>query len=386
MTAYRVLIALLLALLSAILPRYSVFAHTSRLSAPLLSPATFTIPGSNVASAGPVLDEHHIVYGVASPRRHAPTCVSCGAAPFTGFHLQVYIRLFQIGSTGGIVVSEPRLLFTGPRGAQLAFMSFRHGWLIYETDLPGDRWILLARNVVSGRQVLLDSPQREGAPSRFLHAGSDGRTVVWQSWTKIGRQTVSVIRSYSLITGKRHLLLSGGTGQDFFYASPEVSGDRLVFDREYPDGTAQLFLASMATGRVRALTPLHQINRAAAIAGNVLVWVHGSIALGHTHGLVVENLATEYRVALAHSSAQLPRIAAGRYIAFAVVYRNTSVQIYDARTGVRRTISPRTPLVGPGSSSGQVETGGHAILFALLAPCGGAVYPCAGRFMLVAVP
>jgi hypothetical protein len=71
----------------------------------------------------------------------------------------------------------------------------------------------------------------------------------------MGGTVVSTIRSYSLTTGQRRLLLSGGTGQDFLYGSPAVSGDRLVYERGLPDGTAQLFLEIMATGRTRALTP-----------------------------------------------------------------------------------------------------------------------------------
>jgi hypothetical protein len=378
----RILIGLLLVLLGITLPQHSAFARTPRLAVRSLSPAIFTIPASNVSNAGPVMDEHHVVYGVASPRMHAPTCVSCGDAPFTGFHLRVYIRIFLIGPTGGIVVSQPWLLFTGPRGAQIAFMSFHHGWLTYLTYLPGDRWTLLARNVVSGRQILLDSPQREGVPSRFLHAGSDGRTVVWQSWTRLGGKTVSVIRSYSLITGQRRLLLAGGAGQDFFYDSPEISGDRLVFTREYPDGTAQLFLASLTTGRVRALTPLHQINREAAIAGDVLVWLHGK----STRGLVVLNLSNGHRLALSHSSAQLPRIAAGRYIVFATDYGHTSVQVYDTHTNQRRIIAGPTPSGGAGSNGEQVKVGGRVILYSRANLCGSPNYVCPGHIVLVAVP
>jgi hypothetical protein len=124
----------------------------------------------------------------------------------------------------------------------------------------------------------------------------------------------------------------------------------------------------------------------AAIAGDVLVWVYGSIALGHTHGLVVENLATGQRVALPHSSGQLPRIAAGRYVVFAAVYRNTSVQVYDTRTHQRRTVTPQNPAVGPGSSGGQVEAGGHAFLYSVLASCGSTGALCPSRFVLVALP
>jgi len=400
----RRLIALLVALAVTVLPQQrAASAATPRTTTghhivPLhvasvpLSPAAFTVPASNVAFASPVLDEHHVVYAVAWPRmytlphKHDPTCATCGGAQSTAFHMQIYIRLFQSGS-GGIVVSQPRLLFTGPRGAQVAFMAFHHGWLIYETYLVGDRWALFARNVVSGRQILLDSPRQEGMPSRFVQAGSDGSTVVWQGWRRMGGTVVSAIRSYSLLTGQRRLLLSGGTGQDFFYGSPAVSGDRLVYERGVPDGTAQLFLEIMATGRTRALTPLHQLNGEAAIAGNVVVWVHGSLAIGHnTHGLVVLNLANGHRLALTHSPAQLPRIAAGRYVVFGTVDTHTSVQSYDTRTHQRRTLTAGRPLVGPGSSDGQVEAGGHVVLYSLLTVCGGVSFPCPERFVLVALP
>ena len=399
----RRVLALLVALAAVFLPQqqHTISAAAIRATTyhimPLhvaslpLSPAVFTVPASTVASASPVLDEHHVVYGVAWPRmyalphKHDPTCATCGGAQSTAFHMQIYIRLFQSGF-GGTVVSQPRLLFTGPRGAQVAFMAFHHSWLIYETYSPGDRWTLFARNVVSGRHILLDSPRQEGVSSRFVNAGSDGRTVVWQGWRGMGGKAVSAIRSYSLITGQRRLLISGGTGQDFLYSSPAVSGDRLVYERAFPDGTAQLFLEIMATGRTRALTPLHQINGEAAISGNVVVWVHGSIALGHTHGLVVLNLANGHRLALSHSPAQLPRIAAGRYVVFGTVDERTSVQAYDTRTGQRRTLTAGRPLVGPGSSDGQVETGGHVVLYSLLTVCGGASFPCPERFVLVALP
>jgi len=399
----RRLIALLVALAVTVLPQQrAASAATPRTTTghhimPLhvasvpLSPAGFTVPARNVAFVSPVLDEHHVVYAVAWPRmytvphKHDPTCATCGGAQSTAFHMQIYIRLFQ-SSSGGIVVSQPRLLFTGPRGAQVAFMAFHHDWLIYETYSPGDRWTLFARNVVNGRHIFLDSPRQEGTPSRFAQAGSDGRTVVWQGWRRMGGTVVSTIRSYSLTTGQRRLLLSGGTGQDFLYGSPAVSGDRLVYERGLPDGTAQLFLEIMATGRTRALTPLHQINGEAAISGNVVVWVHGSLAVGHTHGLVVLNLANGHRLALPHFPAQLPRIAAGRYVVFGTVDKHTSVQAYDTRTGQRRTLTAGSPLVGPGSSNGQVEAGGHVVLYSLLTVCGGMSFPCPKHFVLVALP
>jgi hypothetical protein len=124
--------ALLVALVAAVFPQRTMSAaeisaalrHIARahVASNLLPTAGFSIPVSNVAAAGPVLDEHHVVYGVASPRMHAPTCVSCGDRPFTGFHLQIFIRSFRSGAKG-IVVSHPWVLFTGLRGAQVTFLS-----------------------------------------------------------------------------------------------------------------------------------------------------------------------------------------------------------------------------------------------------------------------
>jgi hypothetical protein len=323
-----------------------------------------------------------MLYGVAVPRFHRPVCVSCGQQPFTNFHVQVYVRGYQRRPTS-VTVSQPRLLFDGPRGAQIGLYSVSGGWLVYDTDAPQDRWQLFARNVVTGRAILLDSPQMEGQPSRFLHANSDGRTVVWQSWTRMHGQTVSVIRSYSLVTGRRQLLLSGGMGTDYFYGDPQIAGTHLIFVREPGSNqTSQLFLEDLATRHVRALTPRGQWNGEPFISGNIVAWMHGSLTVGHTHGLVVANLATGRRVALQHSSAQLPQVAAGRYVVFATDSPGASVQIYDAQTGQRQTIAAGK---APGFVPGPVEAGGGAALFQETEPCAASNGVCPSHFTLISL-
>lgn len=344
----------------------------------------FTIPASNVASTGPLTDGQSVVYGVAYPRRHPPTCVSCGGKPFTHFRMHIYLRALHTGATG-LRASSPRLLFTGPLGVQIALLSFRHGWLVYEPYLSG-QWSLFTRNIITGRQIALDSPQREGTPSVYVNADTDGASVVWQSWTAHGGTQESVIRSYSLVTGQRRLLVAGGNGQDFSYATPAVTGNRVVFVRQAPDGTSRLFLEIVSKRLIRPLTPAHQPNSEPAISGNVVVWMHGRITVGHTHGLVVLDLANDRRIALPHSSAQLPRIADGRYVVFATDDGFTRVQVYDTRTGNRLTVA------GPGASgqsvgNGEAETGGNLIVYSLSTPCasrGEAL--CTRRFAVVALP
>jgi hypothetical protein len=361
--------------LSLAIPAVSVDAATR--SAPR---GTFTTPISNVASNDPVLDDRHVVYGVAVPRFHHPVCVSCGQKPFTNFRVQVYLRDYQRRSAT-VTVSRPRLLFDGPRGAQMRLDSLSGGWLVYDTYTPDDRWQLIARNVVNGRAILLDSPRMEGQPSRFLHAGSDGTTVVWQSWTTMHGHTVSVIRSYTLATGRRRLLLAGGTGADFFWGYPQIAGNRLVLVKEPGNrGMPQLFLEDLTTRHVRALTTRGPWNDEPFISRDIVVWRHGR----SSHGLVVANLATGRKVALKAWSAQLPRIVAGRYVLFATEYPRPRVQTYDALTGQRHTIAagPDSRGLFPGSA---VEAGGDAAVFQMIKPCGATNSPCLSqkRFTII---
>jgi hypothetical protein len=126
-------VALIVSLVPWGLPMIPV--HAAARSVPRV---TFTIPASNVAFSDPVLDDRHVVYGVATPHFHRPVCVSCGNQPFTNFHVEVYVRGYQSRSIS-ISVSQPRLLFIGPRGTQIGFYSLSAGWLVYATYGLQDR-------------------------------------------------------------------------------------------------------------------------------------------------------------------------------------------------------------------------------------------------------
>ena len=339
----------------------------------LMPRATFTIPRSNVASSGPVLDDRRVVYGVAAPRLHRPVCVSCGQKPFTNFRVHVYMRDYRERS-GALTVSQPHLLFVGPRGAQIVLDSLAAGWLVYDTDTPEGQWRLFARNVETDRVILLAGPAMKFFPGYAVYAGTDGRTIVWQSWRGYGNHTRSVVWSYSLATGRRKLLLTGGIGSGDFTGDPQIAGNHLILVRATGSTPgSQILVENLATHRLRALTPLNQTNFEPAISGNIVVWVHGSITLGHSHGLVVMNLATGRRVAVKRSSSQLPRVVAGRYVVFAPDYPTPNpqgtVQVYDALTGARRTI-----VVGPDAHgfvpNWTIEAGGHAALVEMDKPSG----------------
>src|ERR1700737_2590193 len=87
---------------------------------------SFSVPASNVAFSSPVLDDRHIVYGIATPRYHLPTCVSCGQPAFTDFRVHIYIRDYHQNASS-IALSPARTLFIGSRGAQIILYALAGG-------------------------------------------------------------------------------------------------------------------------------------------------------------------------------------------------------------------------------------------------------------------
>jgi hypothetical protein len=252
-----------------------------------------------------------------------------------------------------------------------------------------ERWQLVARNIVTGRIIVLDSSQMEGQHSLFSHASSDGKTVVWQCSRQIEGPTSVGVWSYSLATGHLQLLPPGGTDAKYYYATPEIAGNHLITVKQSRNRpTSQLFVENLTSRHVRALTAPGQVNSRAFISGNIVVWVHGSMTLGHSHGLVIANLGSGRRVALKHSSSQLPRIATGRYVVFAPDYPTAhpkgSVRVYDVLTGQQRTIA-----TGPDPSgfvpNWTVEAGGSAALVGMDKPCSSSNLVCPAYFTLISL-
>jgi len=211
------------------------------------------LPLSNLPQGGMVVSDTLLAYDLPDPPMHA----SDANNPFTNFHDRVFVvTLRAMGS--GLAASTPRLIFTLPRGLTMTPWSINGGWLVYtqysSTD-PAGPWTLAARDIATGTVIALDSPAREGVPSAAAQAASDGRTVVWQSWTQADGRATSVIRSYDLTTGRRRLLAEGGSQDTWSYAWPGVSGQSVVFEKEMPDRQsprAQILLADLATGRAPA--------------------------------------------------------------------------------------------------------------------------------------
>ena len=152
-----------------------------------------------------VASENTIAYALDTPLfRTSPTSRQ------THFHASLY--LVSVSRAGGrLHVSGRRLLFVAPEDLQLVLGSLVGNWLTY-TEAPsnytGSPWTMLARNISTGKVLVLDTSRREGTNSINPPPYGDGASVVWQAFHQTGAQVTSVVRSYDLATHHQRLLES----------------------------------------------------------------------------------------------------------------------------------------------------------------------------------
>jgi len=320
------------------------------------------LPVSNLPQGGMIVSDTLVAYDLPDPPLH----MRDANHPFTNFHDRIFT--VNLRTTGlGLTASAPRLLFTQLRGLTMTPWSINGGWLVYtqysSTD-PAGPWTLVARDIATGKVIALDSSAREGVPSVAAQAASDGRTVIWQSWTQAQGGAASVIRSYDLTTGRRRLLAEGGSQDTWSYAWPGVSGHSVVFEKETRDGQllrAQILPMDLVTGRVRPLTSGTTPNSEPSISGDVIVWKNGWRYEGG-QGVTIYNVRSGTQHVLAGSNVEQPKVTAGRYVIFptGTPFR---VQLYDVQT---QTSTILAAPQGDGTQPGNVVfAGGHAVAYSI---------------------
>lgn len=349
-----------------------------------------TLPPMNVQGAGIWgASDSQLVYVLPSPLIHAPGCASCGH-PYTDFTNQIYAIALQ-SKNGKLTPTGPRRVFSGPTGYTVGFNSVAGNWVVFElynSPESGGPWTIIALNTVTRRSVLLDSRDKEGVPSLSPTPRTDGKTVVWQTWTVVNSVATSVIRSYNLQTGKRRLVAQGGTIRGWSYFQASVSGDRVTFTKRFPaTQQAQIMLANLKTGQLKAITPAGKANSDPWISGSLLVWRIGW-SFSHTKAIAVRNIQSGTQRILPADNAQYPQALLSRYVVFSTGYSraDTRIQVYDDLTHMVRT------LVGPYTWSNnrypgsEFAVGGHAVSYQLSSGCAAVTKGCVGQVVVQVFP
>lgn len=342
------------------------------------------MPASNLPTSGEwVAGDSRLVYIVSDPLMGPPNDPNKGSY-FRDFRARFFLVNLSRGGRH-LKGSKPYEFLTGPTGMTIGLGSVLGGWLVYEaydSYNPRGPWRIIARNIVTGRQVLLDSRDREGIPSLTPPPRSDGRTAIWQSWTRVRGSVTSVIRTYNFATGQRRVLLLGGAPTTWAYTGVAISGRRVIVEKDsFARRRAQILLADLVTGRIRPLTNAAQSNSEPWIEGDTAVWKVGWL-FSNGRGITVLNVRTGFSRTIAGFNSEAPEIAAGRYVVFSSGGR-TRVKLYDIRTGSLQVLAPRQDGYGVGNA---VRAAGHVILYDEGKPCGDPNFVCPGRLVVTRVP
>jgi len=246
---------------------------------------------------------------------------------------------------------------------------------------PGGPWRIVARNLSSGKQVVLDSRDDEGMPSVTLPATSDGRTAVWQTFTMIRRRPESIIRTYDFRCGRRRVLMEGGSPSSWIYSAPSVSGRWVVFEkRVFATQRSQIVLGDLKSGRIQPLTSPFEANTQPTVSGGIVAWKQG---WGAGRGITVMNFRTDRKQFANAPGVDFPQATAGRYVVFGVHAGVVRDEVYDASTGRIETLfSPHDGYF----SGGVTSAGGHVALYEFGRACGSPVFLCPGNLAAVALP
>jgi hypothetical protein len=331
--------------------------------------AIIVIPATNTSAGGEAVGDAGVVYALSDPllQPHRPTY----GQPFTNLVTHVFLVRFK--ETGRhLTLTTPRQIFTGPRGMGIYPHAMPADWLIYvqiAPNIPSAPWTLYARHLPTGRVVVLDSSRREGLPSLVSRSQSDGRTVVWQTWTMVHGQPTSVIRSYDLVTGQRRVVAEGGTPSTWSYAWPAVSGRTVVFEKDIfgSASRAQIMVADLRTGRIRALTPAAAANSEPSIAGNIVAWKVGwRFDIGRA--VVAYNLRTGLQRRVFRGPIEQPQVLTGGQLVFPVGTGPWRIQLYDLATKRSRTLATGQPRADGYAPGNLVEVGGRTVAYGLAKP------------------
>ncbi len=324
--------------------------------------AIIALPAMNVPGGSVAMSDTQLAYTLPDPLLH----VNNPNAPFTDFRNRVFLTQLHPAEARRAPLS-PRLLFSGPRGAIVTLWSINDGWLVYSQysgSDPAAPWTLAARNVATGQALVLDTSAREGLPSLAAQAASDGRTVVWQSWTRAQGHPTSIIRSYDLASGQERIMAEGGSPSTWSYGWPGVSGRQAVFEKDTPERQtprAQVLLYNLDTGQTRSLTAAADSNSEPSISGNIVTWKQGW-RYGDGHGVTIYNLRTNARRSIAGVHIEQPQATANRYVVFPVDVP-ARVRLYDAQADTTMTLAgPQSDGYQPGN---VVKAGGQAVGYGL---------------------
>jgi len=341
----------------------------SNFSGPIVSTTTVNLPQDAAAGGPPAVSDTQLAYVLPT----FPTSTTTK----TGRSARIFVRSLRSTPTG-LQVGPPRPIctITGPSDLVVTLWSAAGNWVGYSAYSYADRtapWSLAMCQVLTGRRVMLDTSASEKVSSLPIRAQSDGHTVVWASSTLLcgHRQETTVIRTYDLARSRWRVLAQGGTPSTFEYVNPSVSGHRVLFEKSVVagNGSVQLLLADLDTGRIRPISLPRPDILGASLSGDIVTWgIKSSRTDGSNEviGVGVYNVRTRTQTRFNDRPITVQQAVAGHDVVFVTgdptLGKPTTLWLYDAQTGRRvRLVQPHPPQFY--GVSNVISTGGHAVAY-----------------------
>jgi hypothetical protein len=199
----------------------------------------------------------------------------------------------------------------GPQGTMTG-MDVSGEWLVWQTHSGwGVDWILYARNLITGEEILIDSAEQAGVPvPGGAYAAVSGDTLVWAALRKEGDDFVYYVKVYDLSLHQTSIITSAIMPDTVGYVN--IDGERMVWSRGSTAGEvnqANVFMYNLAT---QEYTQLSYDGRSGQprIQGDYVAWRQGFADMGP---IVIYNWKTDEGIKLSRPSewGEFPRLGDG---------------------------------------------------------------------------
>ncbi|MEA3310129.1 MAG: hypothetical protein U9Q70_11555 [Chloroflexota bacterium] len=200
----------------------------------------------------------------------------------------------------------------GPQGC-MTDIDVSGEWLVWQTHSGwGTDWILYAKNLATGEEILVDSAEQAGATSpRGAYVAVSGDTLVWATIRKVGDGPIqSNVMAYDLTRHQTHVIASARMPDNV--GNVDIDGERVVWGRGSTAGgvkQANVFMYNLAT---QAYTQLSYDGRSGQprIQGDYVAWRQG---FGDMGPIVIYNWKTDEGIKLSRPSewGEFPRLGDG---------------------------------------------------------------------------
>ncbi len=274
----------------------------NRWPTPTPSPTVTPVPREKLVIPTPGALNYTTVLTIESPVKYAGPVLDGDRIFITGYRNpgEYFGEILMYDLNTGKMTSVASSTY-GPQGC-MTDIDVSEEWLVWQTHSGwGTDWILYAKNLATGEEILVDSAEQAGATSpRGAYVAVSGDTLVWATIRKVDDGPLqSNVMVYDLTLHQSHVITSARMPDNVSYV--DIDGERVVWSRGSTAGgvkQANVFMYNLAT---QEYTQLSYDGRSGQprIQGDYVTWRQG---FGDMGPIVIYNWKTDEGIKLSRPS------------------------------------------------------------------------------------